>query len=96
MVDLPADSQKRQRHVSASQWFPHIVASTVIMLGVERIVFLIDLWWRKMNDPLQRDRVLYAADVEFIALPMGVVGNMHDVAAESVVVNATSHLRREP
>jgi hypothetical protein len=34
VIDLPADPQKRQRHVPASQWFPHTVADTVIMVCV--------------------------------------------------------------
>lgn len=48
-----------------------------------------------MNDPLWRAIVLYAANVEFIAFSRVAVGNMHDVAAKSVVVNATPYLRRE-
>lgn len=48
-----------------------------------------------MNDPLWRAIVLRVAHVESVVFSTVVVGNMHDIAAESVVVNATSHLRRE-
>ena len=48
-----------------------------------------------MDDPLWRTIVPHAADVEFIAFSRVAVGNMHDVAAKSVVVNATPYLRRE-
>lgn len=48
-----------------------------------------------MDDPLWWAIVLRVAHVESVAFFTGFVGNMHDVAAESVVVNAASHLRRE-
>jgi hypothetical protein len=48
-----------------------------------------------MDDPLWRAIVLCVADVESVAISTVVAGNMHDVAAESEVVNSTSHLRRE-
>lgn len=47
-----------------------------------------------MDDPLWRAIVLCVADVESVAISTVVAGNMHDVAAESEVVNSTSHLRR--
>jgi hypothetical protein len=48
-----------------------------------------------MDDPLWRTIVPHAADAEFIALSRVAVGNMHNVAAKSVVVNAIPYLRRE-
>ena len=48
-----------------------------------------------MDNPLWRAIVLRVAHVESVVIPIVGVGNMHNVAAESEVVNATSHLGRK-
>jgi hypothetical protein len=53
-----------------------------------------------MDDSVWRAVILCAANVESIAwlsveFTTVVVGNMHGIATKGVVVNATSHFRRE-